>query len=201
MGVRVGDPHVTAAEQLKNSRKHTWPLADKKQETAQQGPAQHHRLLDIASSPGVLPAPPWHPKLLRPQGAEKEWDGGCCAAEGLGHRWAVCWARHGAPHSQAVLFQQHCGHIIPVRWACAGSSTGLEKGWSNSLKVLLINGCPTSQHVLNTPLMALAVTGTWQTLCRYTCSKCVCELPGTCWVSCAPKPAPTARKMPVLAGE
>lgn len=118
VGVRVGDLHVTATEQLKNSRKHTRRLADKKQEVPQQGPVQRHRLLDIASSPGVLVSATLAAQTCgTPRGrGGRAWGLLCC--RGLGHRWAVCRAGHRAPHPQAVLFQQHRGHItIPVRWA------------------------------------------------------------------------------------
>lgn len=117
VSVRVEDLHVTAAEQLKNSRKHTWPLADTKQETPQQGPVRRHRLLDIASSPGVLVSTTLAPQTPGTPGGRGGTGWGLLCCRQLGQRWAVCWAWHRAPHSQAVLFQQDHGHIIPVRWA------------------------------------------------------------------------------------
>lgn len=88
-----------------------------KQETPQQGPVQHHRLSDIASSPRVLESStlaPQTPGTPRGRGGIG-WGLLCCRR--LGHRWSVCQAQHGAPPSHTVLFQQDRGHIIPVRWA------------------------------------------------------------------------------------
>lgn len=78
-----------------------------KQETPQQGPAQHHRLLDIASSPRVLVSTT--PALLELPEAEEEQERGCCAAEGWG-TGGLC-----AGHSTGLL--------IPTL-SCSSSTMG-----------------------------------------------------------------------------